>query len=324
MSSVGIIANPASGKDIRRLVAHGSVFDNEEKVNIVRRVLLGLDAVGVERVLCMPDSYAIGRRAQQRITTRLAVELLEMRPSFGQGDSTRAALLMAEQGVGCIVTLGGDGTNRAVSKGCGDVPLVAISTGTNNVFPTMIEGTLAGMAAGLVANGTVAAEGVLSRCNRLEVEREGEVVDLALVDAAVYDDLFIGARAIWDMDRVHGLVLARVGRGVIGLSSVGAALPDVDGAAGLWIDTGPGGRSVLAPIAPGVLASVAVREWRALTIGEAVPVRKAPSVVALDGEREMSVRPGEQVAIRLTDRGPLLVDVQGALAAAARSGVFLG
>ena len=35
---VGIIANPASGKDIRRLVAFGSVFDNEEKVSIVPAV----------------------------------------------------------------------------------------------------------------------------------------------------------------------------------------------------------------------------------------------------------------------------------------------
>jgi predicted polyphosphate/ATP-dependent NAD kinase len=34
---VGIIANPASGKDIRRLVAYGSVFDNNEKVNIVKK-----------------------------------------------------------------------------------------------------------------------------------------------------------------------------------------------------------------------------------------------------------------------------------------------
>ena len=39
VACVGIIANPSSGKDIR-LVAHGSVFNNE-KVNIVR-VLLGL------------------------------------------------------------------------------------------------------------------------------------------------------------------------------------------------------------------------------------------------------------------------------------------
>jgi predicted polyphosphate/ATP-dependent NAD kinase len=55
MATVGIIANPASGKDIRRLVAHGSVFDNQEKVNIVRRVLLGLQATGVEEIIFMPD-----------------------------------------------------------------------------------------------------------------------------------------------------------------------------------------------------------------------------------------------------------------------------
>jgi len=42
---VGIIANPASGKDIRRLVALGTVFDNQEKLNIDRRILLGLDAL---------------------------------------------------------------------------------------------------------------------------------------------------------------------------------------------------------------------------------------------------------------------------------------
>ena len=50
MIAVGIIANPASGKDIRRLIAHGSVFDNHEKVNIDRRVMLGLEAMGVEQV----------------------------------------------------------------------------------------------------------------------------------------------------------------------------------------------------------------------------------------------------------------------------------
>ncbi len=33
-TTVGVIANPAAGKDIRRLVAHGSVFDNNEKINI--------------------------------------------------------------------------------------------------------------------------------------------------------------------------------------------------------------------------------------------------------------------------------------------------
>ena len=52
---VGIVANPASGKDIRRLIAHGSTFDNNEKINIVRRVLIGLHAAGARRVRFMPD-----------------------------------------------------------------------------------------------------------------------------------------------------------------------------------------------------------------------------------------------------------------------------
>ena len=39
-----------------------------------------------------------------------------------------------------IVTLGGDGTNRVVAKGCGNVPITPISTGTNNVFPKVVEG----------------------------------------------------------------------------------------------------------------------------------------------------------------------------------------
>ena len=58
-------------------------------------------------------------------------------------------------GVGCLITLGGDGTNRVVAKACGDIPLVPISCGTNNVFPYMVEGTVAGLAAGLVAGGQV-------------------------------------------------------------------------------------------------------------------------------------------------------------------------
>ncbi|MFQ5880335.1 MAG: ATP-NAD kinase, partial [Dehalococcoidia bacterium] len=37
-----MIANPAAGKDIRRLVAWGSISLSQEKVNTVRRILLGL------------------------------------------------------------------------------------------------------------------------------------------------------------------------------------------------------------------------------------------------------------------------------------------
>src|SRR5438105_1339816 len=151
---VGIIANPASGRDIRRLVAHGTVFDNNEKAAIVRRVLLGLEAVGITQVAYMPE-HDFGIVPRALLGQRFALEAfpLDMPVLATNLDSTRAAQLLVELGAGCIITLGGDGTNRAVAKGCGTVPLVPISTGTNNVFPVFLEGTVAGMAAGLIATG---------------------------------------------------------------------------------------------------------------------------------------------------------------------------
>ncbi|GIT02313.1 MAG: hypothetical protein CM1200mP27_09380 [Chloroflexota bacterium] len=47
LALVGIIANPAASKDIRRLVAQGRVVPDWEKVNIVRRVMLGVQSGGL-------------------------------------------------------------------------------------------------------------------------------------------------------------------------------------------------------------------------------------------------------------------------------------
>ncbi len=138
--AVGIIANPAAGKDIRRLVAHGRFVTNQEKVNILRRVLAGIESVGVRRVVFMPDMDGLGHGSLDTSIEGLSVEFVDILVTNKEGDSTRAAEAMQDRGVGSIVTLGGDGTNRAVAKGAGDIPIVPISTGTNNVFPRMIEG----------------------------------------------------------------------------------------------------------------------------------------------------------------------------------------
>ena len=60
MSSIGIIANPASGKDIRRLVSYATTIDNQEKVNIVKRIVLAAQSVGVDQIYFMPDSFQFG------------------------------------------------------------------------------------------------------------------------------------------------------------------------------------------------------------------------------------------------------------------------
>ena len=190
MATVGIIANPASGKDIRRLVAHGSVFNNLEKVDIVRRALLGLQAIGVEQTIFMPDYFGIGARAIDGLKLTLKTSTLKMPLRGTQEDSTEAADRFREMQVGCIITVGGDGTNRAVAKGCGKIPLLPISTGTNNVFPYMIEGSIAGLAAGVVTLQIVKLDRVIQQTKRLEIEKDDQLIDIALIDVVVYDDIF--------------------------------------------------------------------------------------------------------------------------------------
>ena len=60
---VGLIANPEAGHDVRRVVSHASTFNNQEKVYIIRRLLMGLAAAGVERVLYLPEPIGLVRFA---------------------------------------------------------------------------------------------------------------------------------------------------------------------------------------------------------------------------------------------------------------------
>lgn len=325
MSAIGIIANPAASGDIRRLVAEGRVIPAGEKVNMIRRVLLGLQSLGVPRVVAMPDPAQLCRRARDDARLTLDLDLLEMPVQHTADDSVRAAALMAQMGVGCIVTLGGDGTNRAVAKGCGEVPLVPISTGTNNVFPTMVEGTLAGLAAGVVATGLVDGEDVSCASKRLEVYLDGEFQDIALVDVAVSKEPFVASRAVWEMTSLHEVFLTRAEWLSIGISAIGSRLQPVSmtDAAGLYFRIGPGGTTVLAPVAPGLMSEVPIADWRPLTLGQRVGIQRHPCTIALDGEREFSVLPGQRVEIVLNHRGPRVVQIEAALVAAHQRGVFL-
>lgn len=323
-SAVGIIANPAAGKDIRRLVAQGRFVTNQEKVNILRRVLAGIESVGVRRVVFMPDMDGLGHGSLDGSAEGLSVEFVDVLVTNKEADSTRAAEAMRDHGVGCIVTLGGDGTNRAVAKGAGDIPIIPISTGTNNVFPQMMEGTVAGIAAGVVASGAVDRDVVTRRSTVLEVSIEGEVRDIALVDVAVSTHQFIGARALWDIDTISELFLARTDADAIGLSAIGARLRQSDGSerSAVHVTIGTGGETVNAPIAPGVVTTVPVSAWSVVEVGEAVEIAMRPCTIALDGERALRVGAEESAHVTLRDNGPLVVDVERAIREATRLGVF--
>lgn len=325
MSFAAIVANPASGKDIRRLVAHGSVFDNQEKVRMVRRLLLGLEQAGVRHVKYMPDGYGIVPRALNAIRPNMLIEAVEMPIRGGQDDTVHAAEIMDTLGAGVIIVLGGDGTSRAVCKGSMRVPLLPMSTGTNNVFPSMLEATVAGLAAGLVAQRIVDPDKCCMQSTMLDVVVNGESVDLALVDAAVYEDVFVASRAVWDMSKVAQLFLTRCTPDCIGLSAIGGQLTRISPAEprGLALRLGPGGCRVAAAIAPGRFEHVPVAGQETMLPDQPFAVDTAPCLIALDGEREVAVRREDKAEIVLRMNGPMVVDVHAVMELARLDGLFV-
>ncbi len=330
MPLVGMIANPAASKDIRRLVAQGRVVPDWEKVNILKRALRGLQAVGIDRVVAMPDSSHLVGRARDDASLTLGLESLDMPALYSEGDTIKAAQMMEAMGVGCVITLGGDGTNRAVAKGSSSIPIVAVSTGTNNVFPTMVEGTLAGLAAGLVVLGGLELSEVSVISKMLEIYIDGQYEDMALVDVALSRERFVATRAIWDMSTIYEVFLTRAEPSSIGLSSIGGRLQplSLEDSGGLYyrIDGSDGNheaaKQVLSPIAPGIVTPVPIADWRLLPEGERVPVEPRFCTIALDGERSISVTPDNKVEIGISRNGPPVIQVDLVLEAAARLGLF--
>ena len=330
MGLVGIIANPAASKAIRRLVAQGRVVPDWEKVNTVRRVMLGLQAVGVERVVAMPDSSNLVMRAADDPSVFIKPEFLDMPTFYSEGDTVKASGLMAGQGVDSLVTLGGDGTNRAVVVGSKSIPMVAISTGTNNVFPTMVEGTLAGLAAGMVAEDWFELPDVSVPSKIMHVYVDGELRDIALIDVALSKERFVASKAIWDMETLFEVFLTRAEPASIGLSSIGARLEAVSmmDEGGLQYSIADPDEynsetfSVLAPVAPGVVPRVRIASWKRMGDGKRIAVDKRNCTVALDGERAFSINEYQLLELEVKRNGPPVIDVNLALNVAAKQGLF--
>ena len=319
---VGLIANPASGRDIRRLVAHASVFDNDEKVYILRRAIAGLAATGVRRVLYLPDPYRLVERAFESIDNGIDAEPVAGSFHSQPSDTTQAAAAMQEAGAAALISLGGDGTNRVLAKGASRVPLVPISTGTNNVFPFMLEGTTAGLAAGAIAAGHVCASDVSQPSKRVVIEVAGRDPDIALIDAAVTNAAFTGSRAVWEIESLREVLLTRAQPWAIGLSALGGMLdvvrPDDD--CGLHVSLAPRDapngaappRRVRAPIGPGLIRDVDIARVARVALGATIHVA-GPAMFALDGEREFSIKAGEHAELSIDRGGPPIVDIERCL-----------
>ena len=328
MASIGIIANPASGKDIRRLVSYATTIDNNEKVNICKRIVLAAQGLGVESAYFMPETFMLGYAVKDSLESdgvlSLSLGVLDFEIEAAMEDTVRSARMLEELGVGCIVVLGGDGTSRAAAKGITKTPMLSISTGTNNVYPAMMEGTVAGMAAAAVA----LMDEPYSCCihdKRITVRVNGEARDTALIDAVVSDDFYAGAKAIWDPERIRRIVVTRCHPATIGFSAVAGAYRIVEDTEdiGFAVELGAQGEGVLAPIAAGVLTPVHVSASRTLALGEEYRfTAESRCMIALDGEREVRVQPGDEVSMTVERDGPWRVLPRKALQRAAELGMY--
>lgn len=315
MGTVGIIANPAAGKDIRRLVSAASPTSDMAKIGIVRRALVGAIEGGADRVLIADDHKSLGRQAMRGLDQvgDVPIEIIgdEVLPTSFH--SRRMAEQLKEMGVGSMVTLGGDGTHRDIAKGWRDVPMVPVSTGTNNVFPQMIEATVAGHAAAVAASGDTPISLIAHRAKVLDVVGEGIKDDLALIDIALVEGSFTASRAVWDVSALRELIVTTAELATIGLSSIAARVAPVTRKefGGVHLTFGPG-QTVRAPIAPGLYHDVEIASFQRITLGQPIEVI-GPGVLAFDGERDLVLAPGQQVTITLSANGPWVIDPTAAL-----------
>lgn len=174
------------------------------------------------------------------------------------------------------------------------------------------------------ATGRVPLGCVARRAKTITVAIDGEQDDLGFIDVVLLRGDFIGAPAIWDPSLIQRIVVARAEPAAIGVSAIGGLLCPLDDASGggVVVDVGEGGPlTVRAPIAPGLYEPVPIRDWRRLKKGKRVRL-EGPGIIALDGERERRLMPGQTASVSIRRDGPWVIDVQASLVAAARSGLF--
>ena len=334
MSKVGIIANPVSARDIRRIVSHAGNLPINDRANIVLRMLTGLFTSGVEEVLIMPENGGIRTQLMRTIERENKmgaarfpkVTYLDMPVTCTSADSALAARMMHDADVGAIVVLGGDGTNRVVVSECGNIPVSGVSTGTNNAFPEMREPTIIGLAVGLAVTRQIPCDHAYSYNKRFEV-KVNDQREIALVDVAVVAERFVGARAIWKTDNFRDLFTTFGQPDGIGMSSIVGLLAPLnrDEPVGRRITLLPhdgAGHTITAPIAPGLIETVGVGGIETVTPDQIYLPSVSAGSIALDGEREMTFSELDEVSIRLQVDAFRTINIPQCMAYAVRHGLL--
>lgn len=332
---VGIIANPVSARDIRRVIANATSLQITDRANIVLRVLACLKASGVGQVVMMPENGGIRHHVRRGVERSRnlgehefpEITYLDMAITGTVDDTIRAADLMRQMKVGTIVVLGGDGTHRAVVSRSGDVPIAGISTGTNNAFPEHREPTITGLAVGLAVTGRVPQTVAYAPNKKLVVRVNDQAPEIALVDVAFVTERVVGARALWKPETFRELFVTFADPEVIGMSAIAGLLEPVrrHEPGGLHVLLAPVEDAPLAltvPIAPGYMRPIGIASWQRLVAGKSYGPQIAAGSIALDGERELSFSERDRVQVALEENAFRTVNVSAVMDHAARHGLM--
>jgi len=301
---------------------------------MVIRVLAALGASGVQGVLMMPDHSGIAAGVMRIVRAHWTASLDRWPEVFvmdqvierSANDTRRAVRFMVDAGVRLIVVLGGDGTHRIVASECGDVPLVTLSTGTNNAFPDFREATTAGIAAGLYASGKLDGAQVCRRNKRLKIQI-GRREEIALVDIAVCLTKYSGSKALWDPEDLTEMFATFSKCDSIGLSSIPGLLrpttrEDGEGTV-IRFDRRNPQYWLSAPIAPGVIRRMPIQSVEPLSPDVKIAVTAKCGTIGLDGEREIEFTHEDHPLVWLDREGPLTIDVHRTLELAANQGLLV-
>jgi hypothetical protein len=153
-----------------------------------------------------------------------------------------------------------------------------------------------GVAAGLIANGSLSAREAGERCKLVHV-RTLRWHDIGVIDAVLLLRDHIGNLLPYDPDRISALVLTRAEPAAVGMSPIGGYLDPVGLAddCGLALRCGAG-RAVHAPISPGLFRTVRVASCERMAFGREFQF-DGPGVVAFDGDRVHELDPDERAHV---------------------------
>ncbi|MEC8481277.1 MAG: NAD(+)/NADH kinase [Pseudomonadota bacterium] len=323
-AKVGLCVNPMSGRDVRRLAARASNMTHEAKRDIVARVAAGANAVGATDIYIAREPFNIASKALEFMVLKARVHVVEY-PITNTAKDTEA-MIQRFKTAGChtVVSLGGDGTNRAIVRASSDLDLIPISTGTNNVFPMLVEPTIAGMVAGLNARGVLDGVdvGLKQAAKVLHIETPRSK-DIGLIDAVLLADDKVGNLLPFEAERLRRMVLTRAEPNAIGMSPIGGFIDPVYASdnAGLQVDMGPGGHVLHAPLSPGLFRAVPVIATARVALGQ--PVEFAgPGVIALDGDRDHDLASGEFAQVTVRRDGPRVFDTNATMRWAVAKGMM--